>query len=107
MYSKLDPAFMRQWDIEYEIPDMQYPDYDNFVKKAKSDSWKCIFTFDFEKQELDDFKHQCHEMHIDNRHICNYLSFISWCDTTEYNVSFDQNSICIAGFRVKHILDTQ
>ena len=56
--STLDSAFKRQWDVEFLQPTIEYPDYDNFVHKPEEKAWKCIFTFDFEKQTLDDFKPQ-------------------------------------------------
>ena len=100
--SNLDPKLMRQWDVEYLQPTVEYPDYDNFVQRPGEDTWKCIFTFDFEKQDLDDFKPQvnvtvrpvvtvsfnkCHTMHHDEDQICKKLSLISWNNTVEYKES--------------------
>ena len=56
--SNLDSTFKRQWDVELLQPTVEYPDYDNFVHEPEEKAWKCIFTFDFEKQTLDDFKPQ-------------------------------------------------
>ena len=56
--SNLYSNFMRQWDVEFLQPAVEYPDYDNFVHKPEQKLWKCIFTFDFERQTLDDFKPQ-------------------------------------------------
>ena len=61
--STLDSDFKRQWDVEFLQPTVEFPDYDNFVHKPEGKAWKCIFTFDFEKQTLDDFKLQVKTKH--------------------------------------------
>lgn len=53
--SNLEPSLMRQWDVEYLVPHLDADD-DNI--KQHADQWKVVFTVDFERQQLEDFKHQ-------------------------------------------------
>ena len=41
---------------EYKVPDVTYPDFDNFEVKNETDEWQKLFYFTLEECKLQDFQ---------------------------------------------------
>ena len=55
--SDLVPGATRWWDLEFENPTWEYPDYDNFIEEIDG-TWKKSFRFRLESAELEDFQNE-------------------------------------------------
>lgn len=96
--SELDERFMRHWDIEYRSPRVEHVDFDDFIEMPNDDNeWKCIFSFNLERQELNDFADHCHAMHHNENELCNFTSFIAWDDKIEYRNAIHSRHVVIIG----------
>jgi len=92
--SSLDASLMRQWDVEYLSPRVEYDDH---REEQPTGKWKIIFTFDFERQQLDNFKQQCHRMHHDENQFCKLNSLLAWNDTVEHDGTMYSRHTMIVG----------
>ena len=54
-FSSLVPGVSKWWDFEYQVPDIEFPYYDNYVEKSNG-AWKKEFQFRFEAAELEEFE---------------------------------------------------
>ena len=57
-YSKLFLSYFS----EYQVPNVVYPDFDNFEVENKTEEWQKHFKFTLEECKLEDFQHtvRCH-----------------------------------------------
>jgi len=76
--SNLVPGATRWWDLEFENPTWEYPDYDNFIKEIDG-TWKKSFRFKLESSKLEDFLNECHLMNTDKSRTLYNTSILARC----------------------------
>ena len=48
--------------LEFEVPNVIYPDFDNFEVKNETDEWHKLFQFRLDECKLEDFVDQVKKM---------------------------------------------